>query len=92
MGTGNGHSDPQPPQAAAPTRPPAPGSPRRDDGVDGIRGPDEVLTFPQLRRLELDELLGQLVEREEFEAAKSEALGGEHDESVREEWRAVSDP
>jgi len=63
MGTGNGHSDPQPPQAAAPTRPPAPGSPRRDGGVDGVRGPDEVLTFPQLRRLELDELLGQLVER-----------------------------
>jgi epoxyqueuosine reductase len=34
--------------------------------------------------------LGQLVEREEFEAAKSAALGGECDESVCEEWRVVS--
>ena len=34
--------------------------------------------------------LGQLVEREEFEAAKSAALDAECDESVCEEWRAVS--
>jgi epoxyqueuosine reductase len=34
--------------------------------------------------------LGQLMPREEFDAAKSAAMDSEHDESVREEWRAVS--
>ena len=55
MYTGNGRPDPRPsPGAASP----------RDGGVDGVRGPpDEVLTFPQLPRLELDQLLGQVVER-----------------------------
>jgi epoxyqueuosine reductase len=33
--------------------------------------------------------LGQLVEREEFEAMKSAAISNERDESVREEWELV---
>ncbi|WP_246789899.1 tRNA epoxyqueuosine(34) reductase QueG [Bradyrhizobium sp. CCBAU 51765] len=36
--------------------------------------------------------LGQLLERGEFEAMKSAALGGEFDDSVREEWRAAIRP
>ena len=64
MYTGNGRPDPRPSPPAARTGRPGSASPQRDDGVDGVRGPpDEVLTFPRLRRLELDELLGQLVER-----------------------------
>jgi epoxyqueuosine reductase len=31
--------------------------------------------------------LGQLVEREDFEAVKLNALAAENDERVREEWR-----
>jgi epoxyqueuosine reductase len=34
--------------------------------------------------------LGQLVSREEFDAAKSAAMDSEHDESVREEWQTAS--
>ncbi|MBR1169707.1 tRNA epoxyqueuosine(34) reductase QueG [Bradyrhizobium liaoningense] len=34
--------------------------------------------------------LGQLVSREEFEAMRSAAARKEHDDSVREEWRAAS--
>ena len=63
MGTGNGRPDPQPARSAPPIGHPASASPQQDDRVDGVRGPPEMLTFPQLRRLELDELLGQLVER-----------------------------
>ena len=64
MGTGNGRPDPQPSQATVPTGVLGSTSRQRDGGMDGVRGPpDEVLTFPRLRRLELDELLGQLVER-----------------------------
>jgi len=63
MHTGNGRPDPRPSPGAAVTGGPCSASPQRDDGVDGVRRPDEVLTFPQLRRLELDELLGQLVQR-----------------------------
>ncbi len=60
MGTRNG----RPAQATALTGHPGSASRQRDDRVDGVRGPpDEVLTFPRLRRLELDELLAQLVER-----------------------------
>jgi epoxyqueuosine reductase len=33
--------------------------------------------------------LGQLMERQEFEAMRAAALDSEHDESVREEWRAA---
>ncbi|HXH43140.1 MAG TPA: tRNA epoxyqueuosine(34) reductase QueG [Bradyrhizobium sp.] len=36
--------------------------------------------------------LGQLLSREEFEAMKSAALGGEFDDSVREEWLAAIRP
>ncbi len=53
MGTGSGRPDPQPGSV----------SPQRNDRVYGVRRPHEMLTFPQLRRSELDELLGQLVER-----------------------------
>jgi signal transduction histidine kinase len=64
MGTGNGRPDPQPPRSATVIGRPGSASPHRDDGVDGVRGPpDEVLTFPLLRRMELDELLAQLVGR-----------------------------
>jgi hypothetical protein len=60
MGTRNG----RPAQATALPGHPGSASRQRDDRVDGVRGPpDEVLTFPRLRRLELDELLSQLVER-----------------------------
>jgi len=34
--------------------------------------------------------LGQLVSRDEFAKSRANAIANEHDESVREEWRAVS--
>lgn len=36
--------------------------------------------------------LEQLVSRDEFDALKADAIVKEHDESVREEWRAASNP
>ena len=64
MSTGKGRPDPQPAPSPAPTDDAGSALPQRDGGVDGVRGPpEEVLTFPQLRRLELDVLLAQLVER-----------------------------
>ena len=68
MYTGNGRPDPRPsPGAASP----------RDGGVDGVRGPpDEVLMFPRLPRLELDELLAQLVERAQEVMATQGRLRG----------------
>jgi hypothetical protein len=60
MCTGNGRPDPQPSPPAAVTGRRGSASPQRDDGMDGVRRPEAVLTFPQLRRWELDELLGQL--------------------------------
>jgi epoxyqueuosine reductase len=34
--------------------------------------------------------LGQLMPRDEFEAIKTNAIAGERDESVREEWELAS--
>ena len=64
MGTCDGRPYPQRSQATALTGDPGSASRQRDGGVDGVRGPpDELLTFPDQPRLELDQLLGQLVER-----------------------------
>ncbi|WP_027574766.1 tRNA epoxyqueuosine(34) reductase QueG [Bradyrhizobium sp. WSM1743] len=60
----------------------------------------EVALAEEARRLLNDEsalvrgaavwALGQLMSREEFEAMRTSAIAREHDESVREEWRAAS--